>query len=108
MTNYTVPEALAHIEAAKLERMLETAPTHPACRRARDYAGPGADPAFVVWLRLVERRVLSGFGVSCFDLADYCYRDAFEAGMAPREAALEALEGDDLYGPFVASMGGGL
>jgi hypothetical protein len=106
MTMHTVPEALAHIEAAKLERMLEAALTHPACERARDYAGPGADPAFVVWLRLLERRVLSGFGVSCFDLADYCYRDAFEAGMTPREAALEALEGDDLFGPFLESMRG--
>jgi hypothetical protein len=104
MTMHTVPEALAHIEAATLERLLEAAPTHPACQRARDYAGPGAEPAFIVGLRLLERRVLSGFGVSCFDLADYCYRDAFEAGVPPREAALEVLEADDLYGPFLEAM----
>ena len=50
------------------------------------------DVYFAVWLhalnRAVQRRVMLSFD----DLEDWCYRDAYDGGMSPKDAALEMLE----------------
>ena len=50
------------------------------------------DVYFAVWLhalnRAVQRRVMLSFD----DLEDWCYRDAYDGWMSPRDAALEMLE----------------
>ena len=50
------------------------------------------DVWFAIWLhtlnRAVQRRVMLSFD----DLEDWCYRDAYDGGMSPKDAALEMLE----------------
>lgn len=50
------------------------------------------DVYFAVWMhalnRAVQRRILLHFD----DLEDWCYRDAYDAGESPRDAAIEMLE----------------
>jgi hypothetical protein len=56
-----------------------------------EYAG--GDEEFASYLdeanRLCERR-LGGLGI--LDLPDYCWRDAYDDGVSPREALRAALE----------------
>lgn len=50
------------------------------------------DVWFAIWLhalnRVVQRRVMLSFD----DLEDWCYRDAYDDGMPPKDAALEMLD----------------
>ena len=52
------------------------------------------DLGFALWLALVDKR-LSCLGVSHNDLADFCSRDLYEAGVGPREGAARCLANDD-------------
>lgn len=61
----------------------------PGAQRARDYAG--VDDRFGLWLRLVEVRAERWCGVSVFDLPDWAFRDAYDGGASPKEAAREML-----------------
>lgn len=63
------------------------------------------DDAFAVWLVLVDRRITRAVGVGLFDLADWPMRDAYEGGMSPREAALEALANDDTFAGLLEEAG---
>jgi hypothetical protein len=65
----------------------------------------GGDERFGVWLALVNARLTRGVGVGLFDLADWNMRDAYEDGMSPREAALEALRNDDTFAGLVEEAG---
>ena len=48
------------------------------------------DP-FTLFMRRVDRILLFTVGLTHEDLADYDYRDYFDAGMSPRDAAREVL-----------------
>lgn len=50
------------------------------------------DVYFAVWLHTVNRAVQRRVGLSFDDLEDWGYRDAYDAGQSPKEAALEMLE----------------
>ena len=47
---------------------------------------------FKAWLRQVDEFVNERIGCSLHDLEDYCWRDLYDDGYAPEEAADEALE----------------
>jgi Family of unknown function (DUF5419) len=49
------------------------------------------DPGFAIWLKLVDRSL--GV-VSHRDIADWSWRDAYNDGVEPSEAAKEALAAD--------------
>jgi hypothetical protein len=46
---------------------------------------------FEDWKREVDREVERRIGLSSDDLPDYCYRDAYDAGDAPEDVAIEVL-----------------
>lgn len=50
------------------------------------------DPRFALWLACVDRAVQRRVVLSYMDMEDWHYYDAYDAGMSPVEAALEALE----------------
>jgi hypothetical protein len=50
------------------------------------------EAAFRAWLRRLDAELLALCGLERDDLPDYPYRDAFDAGDAPGEAAAAALE----------------
>lgn len=51
---------------------------------------------FAQWIRKVDIAVSKRVGCSVYDLADCPFRDWFEDGMTPTEAATEALENEGL------------
>lgn len=51
----------------------------------------GGDRGFALWLLMVDRAI--GF-LSHRDLADWHWRDAYDDGVSPREAAEEAVHAD--------------
>jgi hypothetical protein len=59
---------------------------------------PGCDsyrilrPTFDVWMSEVDAALVRKIGVSSSDLPDFCYRDAYDEGFTPEEAADEAIE----------------
>lgn len=89
-------------EPEKLERSLELYRTEPALVHIRDYAGD--DERFGLWLALANQSAARRLGISIFDLADYSWRDDFDAGTSPRSALMGALEADDTYGPFIGAL----
>ncbi len=46
---------------------------------------------FAEFMAAVDRVIQARFGVSADDLPDFCYRDSFEDGMTPRQAAAAAI-----------------
>ena len=46
---------------------------------------------FVQWMDRVDARISAICGLSSMDLADQCWRDWYDDGMSPREAAEECL-----------------
>ena len=52
------------------------------------------DRGFALWLLLVDRKL--GF-LSHRDIADWHWRDAYDDGMDPAEAAREAVAADGLF-----------
>jgi len=63
--------------------------------------------SFQEWLKAVNKEVvkITEGQIGLFDLADWCSRDAFDDGLDPKEAALEAIQHDDLGGEFLANIG---
>lgn len=51
------------------------------------------DAEFADYLRAVDAIIEDRTSVGLFDVPDIMYRDCFEDGMAPEEAAEEAIEG---------------
>lgn len=50
---------------------------------------------FRLWMAQVDAELTCLCGLSSGDLGDICYRDMFEDGCEPREAAEECLEQND-------------
>ena len=46
------------------------------------------------WMREVDREVQNLVGLSASDLADYAYRDAYDAGSSPKSVAKRAIRAD--------------
>jgi hypothetical protein len=59
--------------------------------------GESTDSGFDEWLRAVDQEVQAMAGVSYRDLPDWTYRDAYDSGATPKEAAEEALEAGGFY-----------
>lgn len=51
---------------------------------------------FKEWMKEVDAQInkLIGFGLTSDDLADYLYDDAYDDGLTPEEAAIEAIKND--------------
>lgn len=49
------------------------------------------DPRFAVWLHYLNRAVMRRVMVTYQDLEDWDYWSAYEAGMSPRDAAMDML-----------------
>ncbi|NUS44741.1 MAG: hypothetical protein HOQ24_13765 [Mycobacteriaceae bacterium] len=58
----------------------------------------GGNVHFALYMRLVDARMRKYFGITHRDIADYLWRDAFDAGTEPDEAIKDALAGDELFG----------
>jgi len=56
----------------------------------------GGDPYFGAWMYLVDLVLHREVGITHGDLADFCWRDEYAAGTSPRDAARDALAGDDI------------
>jgi hypothetical protein len=82
------------VEAA-LQSLREQAPGYIANE------GTG-DERFALWLRLVDKRMARVTGLGHRDIGDWHWRDAFEDGVSPSEAAREALAADDTFGGLFA------
>ena len=61
--------------------------------RYRDYAG--GDHDFAAWLLAADVVCVRRLGVSIFDLSDWSWRAAYDAGQQPAAAVREAAEADD-------------
>jgi hypothetical protein len=57
-----------------------------------DYAC--GDPEFAIYLLVVDRVLMKKVGVKHRDLRDWPWRDAFDTGMRPLDAAGEAVAAD--------------
>lgn len=77
-------------DPTKVDAALTRLATHPQGQRAIDYAG--GEPEFGLWLAIVDRRVSGTYGLGIFDLQDWAWRDLYDAGLSPTEAAREAVE----------------
>lgn len=51
-----------------------------------------ADPKFVLWMFLVNRRIVHKFGIGIFDVPDRNWYDSFEAGVSPKEMAEDVYQ----------------
>lgn len=76
----------------KVADLVEKARSKPALAQLLDEAG---DDVFGIWLILVNR-ALRPVSVGHRDLADWGWRDAFDGGMSPGDAAREALAADEI------------
>lgn len=54
-----------------------------------------SEEAFDSWMACVDTALEERIGLSSDDLADYCYRDWFDGGMSPDDAAREAMNAED-------------
>ena len=48
------------------------------------------------WMKVANRYLIGSLGISIHDLADFRSRDLYEDGASAEEAAITALEEDDL------------
>lgn len=46
---------------------------------------------FKQWMKRVDRLLKSALGLSSTDLSDKCWRDMFDDGITPREAASDII-----------------
>ena len=53
---------------------------------------------FDIWMKKVDNAIGQACGLSSDDLADCCYRDWYEDGVTPSDAAQMALEENDFPG----------
>lgn len=87
------------LPAAKVEGALAKARENNFTRAGRNFlemAG-GNDERFALWLMLADNAVSRFAGVGAFDLEDYLWRDAFDNGDSPRQAARDALANDETF-----------
>ncbi|MDT5024258.1 MAG: hypothetical protein QOE61_684 [Micromonosporaceae bacterium] len=61
------------------------------------------DRGFAAWLLVADVTCTRRFAVSIFDLVDWSWRDAYDAGEQPESALRDALEADGV----VVGMGDG-
>ena len=52
---------------------------------------------FTEWMSRVNVAVESQIGLSCYDLADYRYRDAFDDECEPESVALDVIANDSTF-----------
>jgi hypothetical protein len=60
---------------------------------------------FAAWLLVADRACVRSVGVSIFDLSDWAWRDAYDAGDRPGAAVREAVEADDMFGMLLGGTG---
>jgi hypothetical protein len=53
--------------------------------------------SFTQWMSQVDRKVMGVAGLSVHDLTDQPFREWWEEGMSPKEAAELTLEDNDFY-----------
>lgn len=56
---------------------------------------------FNQWMHKVDAWLMSHFGVTHHDIADYAYMDCYRDGMDPEDAAREAVDYDGSIGVFL-------
>ncbi|GAA0908666.1 hypothetical protein [Virgisporangium aurantiacum] len=56
---------------------------------------------FVAWLLVADRTCVRHLGVSIFDLSDWAWRDAYDAGDPPGAAVRETVAADDMFGTLL-------
>jgi hypothetical protein len=67
--------------------------------RGTDYLHyANADRGFAAWLLVTDVTCTRHFALSIFDLADWAWRDAYDAGEQPGAALRLALEADGIVG----------
>lgn len=84
------------VEAALAKMRASQSYSVESCLR---YAGN--DERFALWLRQADLQAARRLGIGIFDLADWTWRDAYDAGDSPTDALFEALQSDDLYASFM-------
>jgi len=52
--------------------------------------------SFDQWMQQIDNIFMDKLGLSYMDIADWYYRDAYDDGLTPLEAAEEAFNSDDL------------
>lgn len=72
-------------------------------RRYLQYADGSV--GFAAWLLVADRACVRSLGVSIFDLSDWAWRDAYDAGDPPGAAVREAVAADDTYGLLLGGTG---
>ena len=80
----SIPTALADFDPAKVEAKAATVSS-----QWLNYAG--GDRYFALWLAIADRHVARKIGLGIMDLADICYRDLYDDGVSPKDAAAEAI-----------------
>jgi hypothetical protein len=70
-------------------------------QRCLEYSG--GSQGFAGWLLVADVTCVRTVGVSIFDLSDWTWRDAYDAGTQPGAAVRDAVQGDDT----VAALLGG-
>jgi hypothetical protein len=83
-------------DAATVDEARQVFRSSPQYTRFMEYAGD--DESFALWLRLADRRVGRLVGLGVFGIGDWSWRDAYDAGMSPLDAARDALAEDDTFG----------
>ncbi len=100
--NYSPQGWIAQKDSSVVERAIQKVEENDP-EMVHVYAN--GDPYFGLWLVLVDGRVRRFAGVAVTDLTDWMSRDCYEAGMTPREGAIEALSNDDLYAQHLEELG---
>jgi hypothetical protein len=72
-------------------------------RRCLEYAG--GCRGFAAWLLVADLTCARTVGVSIFDLSDWAWRDAYDAGQNPGAAVRQALRADDTFGVLPGGAG---
>lgn len=88
----TIPTALAGFDHDKVIKWAAQATDSSWMKYA------GGDAYFAVWMALVNRRVVRRIGIGVLDLGDATYRDWYDDGIDPQEAANLAIDEDDTFG----------
>jgi hypothetical protein len=71
--------------------------------RYRQYADGSV--GFAAWLLVADRACVRSLGLSIFDLSDWAWRDAYDAGHPPGAAVREAVAADDTFGMLQGGTG---
>jgi hypothetical protein len=56
-----------------------------------------SDSAFEVWMKKVDAVCNNRYGISIYDLPDFCFRDAFDDGETPASVVREAITVSEDY-----------